>query len=59
MNADKMTESDSTYFALGSTDILSLSNKSISHGVSSLISVVSILILLLLSEGNILLGIIS
>ncbi|MFZ1082293.1 MAG: hypothetical protein WAO19_10245 [Candidatus Kryptoniota bacterium] len=56
-----MTDDNSTYSSIGkAAKSLSLSlHESVSSNVSSLVSAVSILILLLLSEGNILLGIIS
>ncbi len=54
-----MTDSGSTYYTSGSAASGLLLNNSISSDVVSLVSLVSILILLLLSEGNILIGIIS
>ncbi len=56
-----MTDDSSTYHFSGLTaNSISLAvHDSVSYDAVSLISVVSILILLLLSEGNILLGIIS
>lgn len=59
MKADKMIDSDSTYGSSGSAATMLLSNAFVNPDAVSLISLVSILILLLLSEGNILLGIIS
>jgi hypothetical protein len=57
MKADKMIDNDSTYS--GSAVAIPWLRDSVNYNVIGLISVVSILILLLLSEGNILLGIIS
>jgi hypothetical protein len=56
-----MTDDNSTYslFATAAKHVLLPAYDSVSSNVVSLISVVSILILLLLSEGNVLLGIIS
>ncbi len=54
-----MIDSDSTYGSSGSAATMLLSNAFVNPDAVSLISLVSILILLLLSEGNILLGIIS
>ncbi len=56
-----MTDDNSTYnlFVTAARSVLLSVCDSVSSNIVSLVSVVSILILLLLSEGNVLLGIIS